>query len=55
MKKGLVVGRGEDEILVVMVNTAESVNEAAGIGFTAANTAGFEEMSVDADVHGVIE
>lgn len=51
MKKRLVVGGGEDEILVVMVNTAESGNQIASIGFAAADTAGLEEVGVEADVH----
>jgi hypothetical protein len=54
VEKGLVLGGGEEVVVVLMVKTAESGNKAAGIGFAAANTAGLEEVGVDADVHWVI-
>jgi hypothetical protein len=50
----LVVGGSEEMVGVVGINTAESGNEIAGVCFAAANTAGFEKMGVDADLHGVI-
>lgn len=38
-------------VLVVVVNTAEGRKEAASVSFAAANTAGFEKLGVDTDVH----
>ena len=53
MEKGLILGCGEDVIVVLVVNMAESGNKAAGIPFAASNTAGLKKTGVNADVHAV--